>query len=330
MEEIFQAIPIHSIYSAAFMRGSVSKSPTPDVEGHRFVWWFLTAIILSLAVHGYFFRKSTTWKMKGFTADSFDEIVPRTFHMKHVEIDPETLKEEPTKPASVRKEPAEIVVPEEGPTAGVAPVKAPGSPVPIATDLPQPVAPSPGILDRAKRSLPLDDLVGSKTTIPVAAGDPLADLPSANGSGTSSLTTLPGYSSLDGLMEGTGSLSTATAPILMPTDLLFEYDSATLKNDAELSLKKLGSLIAKNPASKFRIEGHTDSFGGDEYNQALSLRRAEEVKRWLVSKMGIAPDRITTAGLGRTRLLVPGTGTIAEQQLNRRVEIVITKGEEKP
>ena len=311
------------------MMGSVSKSPTPGVEGQRFAWWFLCAVILSLAVHGYFFRKSTAWKMKGFTAESFDEIVPRTFHMKRVEIDPETLKEEPKKPDPARKAAAEIPLSEDGPTPGVPPVKTLSGASLADTDLPQPVAPSPGILDRAKGSIPLDDLVGGKTTVPVHATDPLADLPSGSGSGMSSAA-LPGYSSLDGLLEGTGTLSATTAPILMPTDLLFEYDSATLKKEAELSLKKLGSLISRNPGTRFRIEGHTDSFGGDDYNQALSLRRAEQVKGWLVSNMGIGSERITTAGLGRTRLLVPGTGSIAEQQLNRRVEIVITKGEEQP
>jgi outer membrane protein OmpA-like peptidoglycan-associated protein len=110
----------------------------------------------------------------------------------------------------------------------------------------------------------------------------------------------------------------------MPTDLLFEYDSSTLKPEAAASLAKLGTLIARNSGSTFRIEGHTDSFGSDDYNNALSLRRAEEVRGWLQTTAGISPGRITTAGLGKTRLLVPATGSVLEQQLNRRVEIVIT------
>ncbi len=47
------------------------------------------------------------------------------------------------------------------------------------------------------------------------------------------------------------------------------------------------------------------------------------VKEWLVRSMGISPARVETQGFGSTRLLVPGTGTVDEQQPNRRVEIVI-------
>jgi outer membrane protein OmpA-like peptidoglycan-associated protein len=134
----------------------------------------------------------------------------------------------------------------------------------------------------------------------------------------------PRFSSLDELLAGGEQVTPATAPILMPTDLLFEYDSSTLKPEAAASLAKLGALIARNSGSTFRIEGHTDSFGSDDYNKALSLRRAEEVRAWLQISAGISPGRITTAGLGKSRLLVPATGSVAAQQLNRRVEIVIT------
>ena len=110
----------------------------------------------------------------------------------------------------------------------------------------------------------------------------------------------------------------------MPTDLLFEYDSDALKPAATATLTKLGSLIKKNAKASFRIEGHTDSFGTDDYNNGLSLRRAEAVKSWLGFNMGIDASRISTIGLGKSRLLVPATGSVEQQQLNRRVEIVIS------
>ena len=109
----------------------------------------------------------------------------------------------------------------------------------------------------------------------------------------------------------------------MPTDLLFDYDSASLRPGATASLQKLGRLIQRNPQAIFKVEGHTDSFGGDEYNLDLSQRRAETVKAWLVENMTIEPDRIQTQGYGKTRLIVPGDRSVEEQQLNRRVEIVI-------
>jgi outer membrane protein OmpA-like peptidoglycan-associated protein len=132
-----------------------------------------------------------------------------------------------------------------------------------------------------------------------------------------------GFSNLDSLLAGSGQIGNGTAPILMPTDLLFDYDSANLRPGATGSLQKLGRLIQRNPQANFKVEGHTDSFGSDEYNMDLSQRRAETVKVWLVANMAIDPDRIQTQGFGKTHLLVPGDRSVEEQQLNRRVEIVI-------
>jgi outer membrane protein OmpA-like peptidoglycan-associated protein len=132
-----------------------------------------------------------------------------------------------------------------------------------------------------------------------------------------------GFSNLDELLSGSGQLGSGTAPILMPTDLLFDYDSANLRPGATASLQKLGRLIQRNPQAIFKVEGHTDSFGTEEYNMDLSQRRAETVKGWLVQNMSIDPDRVQTQGYGKTRLIVPGDRSVEEQQLNRRVEIVI-------
>ncbi len=132
-----------------------------------------------------------------------------------------------------------------------------------------------------------------------------------------------GFSNLDELLSGSGRVGSSTAPILMPTDLLFDYDSANLRPGATASLQKLGRLIQRNPQAVFRVEGHTDSFGGDQYNMDLSQRRAETVKTWLVENMNIDSDRIQTQGYGKTHLIVPADRSVDEQQLNRRVEIVI-------
>ena len=132
-----------------------------------------------------------------------------------------------------------------------------------------------------------------------------------------------GFSNLDELLSGSGPVGSSTAPILMPTDLLFDYDSANLRPGATASLQKLGRLIQRNPQSLFRVEGHTDSFGGDQYNMELSQRRAETVKTWLIQNMNIDADRVQTQGYGKTRLIVPAERSVEEQQLNRRVEIVI-------
>jgi outer membrane protein OmpA-like peptidoglycan-associated protein len=132
-----------------------------------------------------------------------------------------------------------------------------------------------------------------------------------------------GFSNLDELLSGSGQLGSGTAPILMPTDLLFDYDSANLRPGATASLQKLGRLIQRNPQAVFRVEGHTDSFGSDQYNMDLSQRRAETVKGWLVQNMNIEADRVQTPGYDKTHLIVPADRSVDEQQLNRRVEIVI-------
>src|SRR5258708_18513700 len=106
----------------------------------------------------------------------------------------------------------------------------------------------------------------------------------------------------------------------MPTDLLFDYDSANLRDGATASLQKLGRLIQRNPQAVFRVEGHTDSFGSDDYNLDLSQRRAETVKDWLVQNMNIDAHRIQTRRYGKTRLLVPWRRCRDEQQLYRRLE----------
>lgn len=163
----------------------------------------------------------------------------------------------------------------------------------------------------------LDDVLASTSA---SKGSDLADLAreATRTSGPPS-----GYSDLDDLLGGTG-LKGSEGPILMPTDLLFEYDSAQLRPGAITSIQKLGTLIRKNPQASFRIEGHSDSFGSDAYNMDLSLRRADSVRSWLIANMGIPGDRIATKGFGKTRLLAPANGTVEAQGLNRRVEIVIS------
>jgi outer membrane protein OmpA-like peptidoglycan-associated protein len=55
----------------------------------------------------------------------------------------------------------------------------------------------------------------------------------------------------------------------------------------------------------------------------LSRLRADSVRIWLIDMMGIPPDSISTVGHGKNRLISPATGSIEEQKINRRVEIVI-------
>lgn len=138
---------------------------------------------------------------------------------------------------------------------------------------------------------------------------------------------MEGYSSLDGLIGATGGdLPPGEEKILMPTDILFDYNEHTLKEGARLSMMKLAFIVQTNPEAVFIIEGHTDSFGNDEYNLDLSMKRAVAVRNWLVERLQIPTDNIKVMGIGKNRPLVNPGGTVEEQALNRRVEIVIRKG----
>jgi len=78
---------------------------------------------------------------------------------------------------------------------------------------------------------------------------------------------------------------------------------------------------ARCPTQHFVIEGHTDLSGSPQHNQALSERRAEAVKRYLVDH-GIAADRLTTVGYGSSRPLTTDPSPTA-QAINRRVTLVV-------
>lgn len=141
------------------------------------------------------------------------------------------------------------------------------------------------------------------------------------GAGNSEITA--GFSNLDELLSNSGPLSKDTAPILMPTDLLFTYNSAELRESARLSLMKLGIIIQRNPDSIFIIEGHTDTLGPAEYNMLLSRRRAQSVVDWLINSLQLTPTRLEVRAFGESRPLTSPDGDEIQQALNRRVEIVI-------
>jgi outer membrane protein OmpA-like peptidoglycan-associated protein len=112
--------------------------------------------------------------------------------------------------------------------------------------------------------------------------------------------------------------------VALPADVLFDFDKSELRPDAVDALTRLATLVGGYAGSTATIEGHTDSVGNNAYNQALSERRAASVKRWLTERGGIAPERITTRGWGRTHP-VASNATAEGRQRNRRVEVVIQK-----
>ena len=109
--------------------------------------------------------------------------------------------------------------------------------------------------------------------------------------------------------------------VTLAADVLFDFDKAILKNEGK---NKLDDLATKVKAINLEVViaiGHTDSIGSDAYNQKLSVRRAESVKAYMVSK-GVEPNRIYTEGKGEKQP-VASNKTKDGRQKNRRVEIEV-------
>ena len=111
--------------------------------------------------------------------------------------------------------------------------------------------------------------------------------------------------------------------IQLPGAILFDFDSANIRPDAERALTDVAQVIASYAKRPVRVEGHTDSIATDDYNQSLSERRAASVVTWLTAH-GIERARLASAGFGEKKP-VATNDTSAGRQLNRRVEVVITK-----
>jgi outer membrane protein OmpA-like peptidoglycan-associated protein len=104
-------------------------------------------------------------------------------------------------------------------------------------------------------------------------------------------------------------------------DIKFGLNSAELTPEAKDVIKQLGTAMASDQLSGFHfaLEGHTDSSGSRDKNRALSQKRAESVKSYLVSNFKIAPDRLSAVGKGPDDPLDPANPA---SPVNRRVQIV--------
>ena len=113
----------------------------------------------------------------------------------------------------------------------------------------------------------------------------------------------------------------AATKVTYAADAFFDFDKSALKKEGKA---KLDDLVGKVKGINLEViiaVGHTDSVGADAYNQKLSVRRAEAVKAYLVSK-GIEKNRVYTEGKGEKQP-VADNKTAAGRAKNRRVEIEV-------
>lgn len=111
----------------------------------------------------------------------------------------------------------------------------------------------------------------------------------------------------------------APPPLMRFDDVLFDFDRATLRPEAETLLAPVLAMLQADPNALIDIEGHTDWMGSDAYNARLSQRRAQAVVDWLVAR-GIARERLNAVGKGESEPVVSNQSA-AGRQLNRRVEV---------
>ena len=103
--------------------------------------------------------------------------------------------------------------------------------------------------------------------------------------------------------------------------ITFDYNSADISAKSLPEAQKLGRALTNDDlkGSTFLLAGHTDAAGGDNYNQDLSERRADSIKRYLMDNFHIAATDLVTVGYGKSKLKDPGQ-PLAE--VNRRVQVV--------
>ncbi len=116
--------------------------------------------------------------------------------------------------------------------------------------------------------------------------------------------------------------------------IYFDYDKSFIRDDAQYELENIVTVMSNHPELVIKIESHTDSRGPNDYNRALSDKRAKSTRDFILSR-GIAADRIESAvGYGESQLLNDCNDanqkkcTEEEHQLNRRSYFYIVKGSE--
>ncbi len=322
--------------------------PGPDHLG----WWAAVAMLLSILLHVVVFFALDQMKI-AFKFEQARELSTRPIDVRQVEIrpldteqslPPEDLVKPPTETASLLEDVELLDILPKDQEIDIKPeiieaeyairLKSPakeGTPDAVAlevssgfeieADLPE--------LGRQPESIRPAE-VGQMTVDPGAVqtddselGKFTEELIRQGANGKVEKGTLDGVASLDAMLDLPANILLGKKTML-PSDLLFGFNSSDLRESAKVGLMKLVLLMDKNPGLYCWIEGHTDLVGGDGFNLNLSIKRAEAVKTYLVNSARMDASRIITRGFGRYQPIVI-TGTAEEQAANRRVEVRMRK-----
>ncbi|HET6579895.1 MAG TPA: OmpA family protein [Gemmatimonadales bacterium] len=172
-------------------------------------------------------------------------------------------------------------------------------------------------------SLPTGDAMPPGGT---GAGRPLAGREGAGGDGAGGAGTGAGNGGMGSGAGGLGAMAgmardlTEVCRVAVP-GVYFEFDSDELNPASAPWIGLVAEVLRRHPDWTVTIEGHTDSIGDPGYNQGLSVRRADALRRELVARHGIRAARLDAQGFGAARPLEPNT-TLEGRARNRRVELV--------
>jgi outer membrane protein OmpA-like peptidoglycan-associated protein len=137
-------------------------------------------------------------------------------------------------------------------------------------------------------------------------------------------------SDLSGLISDLGGKQTAAGLVInFSADVLFDFDKADLKPEAQPTLEKLAKVVQQATKSRVVINGYTDAKGDDAYNLKLSQQRAQAIADWLREHDAGAPGQTQVKGYGEANPVAPNTQPNGAdnpdgRQQNRRVEVVIS------
>ena len=113
---------------------------------------------------------------------------------------------------------------------------------------------------------------------------------------------------------------TMQAPLAHEFTVYFPFNKSTLSPEARSVIAEAVSTAKQGQMTHINVIGHTDTVGSEQYNQGLSDRRADAVRKALLAE-GVADDRIATKGVGKSDLAVPTAEGVKEPR-NRRVVIM--------
>jgi outer membrane protein OmpA-like peptidoglycan-associated protein len=115
---------------------------------------------------------------------------------------------------------------------------------------------------------------------------------------------------------------TAQGLVANMPDVLFDFNKSTLKPAAKERLAKVAGIILAYPDLQLKIDGYTDSVGGEQYNQQLSEERAASVRDYLISQ-GVSANNVIAQGFGKNNPIASNASPEGRQQ-NRRVEMLVS------